>query len=237
MSDEGDYDDPRALLDEIRLQKTPPDPPPPKPPRASRRKLSPPRVDLGLGGAGAAGDRDAAAYSYTRVHGAASRVVPANSPIYEYGVAVGFSAAAAASLSSSEEDSDFDVRRIPTRIRSTEGKQKMRQDKLIVQGTIGGPGKTWTGGIQPQPSAYLEARRVYMEKQGIYQGLADVESVRKEIGIMPESMAMTTNLEESMQILESLSGPVIVPETPLPPQQQQPLSGELAWGVGLSSAH
>lgn len=92
-------------------------------------------------------------------------------------------------------------------------------EKLYITGTL----------MENSPSVFFKTGTAsgYNDKfanEGIYQGLVMTDKQKKNIGILPESLYMTTNLLEKGALIESMSlldaAPAVaveVPEVPLPP--------------------
>lgn len=98
------------------------------------------------------------------------------------------------------------------------GREVMEDEKLYITGNLVGncPSifcKTSTGPVSNGG----------FEDEGIYQGLVMTDKQKKNIGILPESIYMTTNLLQKGALIESISlldaAPAVaveVPEVPLP---------------------
>ena len=87
-------------------------------------------------------------------------------------------------------------------------------DKLFLTGNLSNP----FHGVQTDPAQDDNE----FADEGIYQGLVMTDTQKKNLGILPESLYMTTNLLQKSDLIESLclSLPVVaveVPEVPLPP--------------------
>ena len=100
----------------------------------------------------------------------------------------------------------------PTRIRQSWAGTQHGDKKLYVTGSLvhnRPPLSFKSGGRQEDPSEALE-------KQGIYQGLNMTNSEKKRLGIMPESIYMTANLEQWAYELEHMSLKITERESPSP---------------------
>ena len=122
-------------------------------------------------------------------------------------------------ISSSGESSDPGS--APTVVRQENLKKNSRGEmdegdkKLYVIGNLG------SNHLPSGVKAYSSDTE--FEDDGIYQGLIMTDTQKKSLGILPESIYMTTNLLEKGDLIESLSTSfslevaVEVPEVPLPP--------------------
>ena len=130
------------------------------------------------------------------------------------------------SLSSSEGDSSDPgtvtvVRQVSSSLlRSKQAAMEGEGDeKLYITGTL----------MENNPSVFFKTGigigcNDGFANEGIYQGLVMTDKQKKNIGILPESLYMTTNLLEKGALIESMSlldtasaVAVEVPEVPLPP--------------------
>ena len=99
-----------------------------------------------------------------------------------------------------------------------EAKTKSSHVILVRQSQIHGSnqdeddGKIYVRGniVHSQPMLSFKSRgrvlsREELEEEGIYQGLTTTDEQKQQIGIMPESIYMTVNLETSRDALENMS--------------------------------
>lgn len=144
---------------------------------------------------------------------------PANSAISE-------------SFSSSEGDSTDPgtvtiVRQVPSpRLRPNA--EMAGDEKLYITGNL----------VENCPSVFFKTGSGSLSNggfadEGIYQGLIMTDKQKKNIGILPESIYMTTNLMEKGALIESMSlldsAPAVaveIPEVPLPPSSPPIFTGE-----------
>lgn len=135
--------------------------------------------------------------------------------------------------SSEEEEARATGARIPQTWagRASNGRS---DDRLYVAGSLtnlrlgkgghdGGSKEGGGGGELRRPQGKTE-----LEKQGIFQGMVLNDFEKWRLGILPDHLYMTGQLERRGEELEDLSvevcvQPVVVPETPFDPNSQVPL--------------
>ena len=117
-------------------------------------------------------------------------------------------------------------------------------DKLYITGTLADerPPLSFKSSIRRRAGAMSggrsmileekgeEQREESMEEQGIYQGLVMTDEQRRQLGIMPESLYMTTNLEQWMENIKANEPhPSTLQDRPVPapvkPSPERRLSG------------
>ena len=104
-------------------------------------------------------------------------------------------------------------------------------DKLYITGTLADeqPPISFKSSIRRRSGAMSEGRPIpeeeegegqreeLLEEQGIYQGLVMTDEQRRQLGIMPESLYMTTNLEHWLDnIVANEPHPSTLEERPVP---------------------
>ena len=107
-------------------------------------------------------------------------------------------------------------------------------DKLFIMGTLENdhPPLSFKSSIRRRSGAISEGtaaleeeelKEELLEEQGIYQGLVMTDDQRRRLGIMPESIYMTTNLENWLDnMTANQPHPSTLEERPVPPPVKPP---------------
>ena len=113
------------------------------------------------------------------------------------------------SFDSDEEEGEGEVKEGEVKKKSNRFSKIQQSHSKNLEGS---DGKIYVeGSIVPlQPMLSFKSRvrarsREELEQEGIYQGLTTTDEQKQRIGIMPESIYMTTNLETSRAVLENMS--------------------------------